>query len=219
MNKRLSPFVIALVSLGTAGPDGSLAERVLPWLPADTESIFVSNSPFDLVRTVPRGLTERDYLGLAASGLPAGPAGGPFAAIEGLRVRAALYAGRRLRMVNGKTGLGLYASMGGCSVLELSAEGSNLVVEQALHRLPRELDAERGIAVLSQAATEGGDPSAKTYLTLVNAQLLFSCSEKEFLLETLDRMQHGAIRAALPDSLPEWRWVRPAGRRMGTKAL
>ncbi len=168
--------------------------------------LLVTNSSFEVGGRSSKGASVYSELAAAGLALPRDE-GALSRSLSGLKVQSGLYYGRRFKLVRGKTGFGLYGSMEGCSILQTSAAVSMEDVGRALRALPGEFTRGERIAVVHHNATAQGDPEGQTYVAMPGSNLIVGCSDRELLVEMLSRKQHKAGREALPEGLPEWRWV------------
>jgi hypothetical protein len=191
----------------------SFVDTVLPWLPADSEAILFSSASFALDEN-PRGILS-EYGALSALAYPAYDKGSALALdVKGLTVQAAVYAGRRFRVIEGKRGLGLVAEMDGCSIISFV---DSKRIDRAISSIPSQLVSGEKIAVIRHSGTPEGDPPSTSYLATLAPGMVIACSERGFLSEILARRRSKAARAAFPEALPEWRWIDRTAKVWGLR--
>jgi hypothetical protein len=197
-------------SMAAAGHE--LADTILSWLPADTETLVVSQQPFAIAApdrtSIPRALElARSYvLGL----LEAPEKEALFKALDGRTVRLAALAARRFfeeepsRATAGDNGpvpLGMVPYQG-CAVYAFADPVPNAI----LARPPE--DSIMGRRVWTSKGSQNDLPDADTYfVSLIKPDLMMVCNNREFFREIVSRIGSPPQRRALPPDLPEWKQV------------
>lgn len=203
---RLALCILIVVGLEGGSPAATLADQVLPWLPADIEVLVVSNVPFFVGEHGVTGLAS--YSQLAGAGWVADQNGGALArAIVATRADAGLYAARRFHIVEGGIDVGSYGTMSGCSVLRLHRSDSSNQVARLFRALQADPSDGDRIAVVASGPRSSIATTPRVYISMPDPRLLVSCSDRGLLSEILSRRRRRAAREALPQTLPEWHSV------------
>ena len=192
---------LVLVSGYGSAQETALADRVLPWLPADTEVLYVAAEPFRVADPNGPAYLTAIYPMMAISVFPdESVASVTWHAVAARTILGAVYVGRNWhkdRMMGG--------ALDNCSILNLQDDVLARVLV-SIERLPTVNLA--GIAVRKLLYSRGrARTETVVYLAVLAPNLLAACSEPTLLRAILDRKQQSARRAALPSSLPEWEWI------------
>jgi hypothetical protein len=197
-------------SMAAAGHD--LADTILSWLPADTETLVVAQQPFAIVvldrNDIPNALEwARSYvLGL----LDAAEKEAMFKALNGRTVRLAALAARRFgeeEPLQTTPRAGEPAPLGvipyqGCAVYAFA----DPVPDQVITRPPE--DSIMGYRVWTSKGSQNDQPDANTYfVSLLKPDLMMVCNNREFFREMISSVDSSPHRRALPAGLPEWKQV------------
>ena len=198
-----------------AAPPSEEFSQILSWLPADTETIVVANGPFsmpDLIppdsQEVPPLVESVDDLKEDFEALPLGLLGFKSdllsSRLQGQKINFAIEGARHFR---NPEGLGT-APFEGCSIAvfarDISDRTSAFLVDSTKAALPSEQIEDQKVAVFQEIL--GSDPWT-IYVDFPKPNIALACSNRDYLREVLVRM-HGARGAmALPDQLPEWKYV------------
>jgi hypothetical protein len=197
-------------SMAAAGHD--LADTILSWLPADTETLVVAQQPFAIVvldrNDIPNALEwARSYvLGL----LDAAEKEAVFKALNGRTVRLAALAARRFgeeEPSKATPRAGEPAPLGmipyqGCAVYAFADP-----VPDAIIARPPE-DSIRGYRVWTSKGSQNDQPDANTYfVSLLKPDLMMVCNNREFFREMISSVDSSPHRRALPAGLLEWKQV------------
>jgi hypothetical protein len=183
-----------------------LAEDILWWFPQDTETVTAAGGPYPL--TVP-GSKPRETLEQVLRGLPLLPLfairDGQFAKqLAGRSVLVAIEASRRFRSPR-SLGLMPYE---GCSVIMLQDELHRAQVSptQWLRTHANKVQEIHGYPV-ALFEEELEEDQWRLLVAVPKPNLLLCATSQSFLSAVLSRMQKRGERRALPDDLPEWRYV------------
>jgi hypothetical protein len=187
--------------------------RVLSWLPADTETLMVANGPFliplsetkideERTRLLSKAEINEKFEALPTSlvGLPEGL----LKRLNGRKVALALEGSRHFRP---PSGLG-----------EMLYQGADLIVFDADIKSLGDAfikDSKNGTAKLEEVEgqkvavfqTQMEEDVWTSFVTFPKANVLIVATDREYLREALVRMNGTSGPRALPDTLPEWKYV------------
>jgi hypothetical protein len=186
---------------------GKQVDTILGWLPADTETIVVAQQPLTLMERDPQYVADALSMarGYVLGFLYAADDGKPANRLQGRTLRLALLAARKFDHQpsdnRGNEPLGLIA-FEGCAVYAFA----NILTESIFGKPPE-------TSVLGQPVWQvKGEQSEKQekdtyFIALRRPDLMLACSNRDLLSGMLSRMAAPPGRLALPQSLPEWKYV------------
>ena len=196
-----------------AAPPAADVEHVLSWLPSDTETVFVAKGPFTIPAAFPQHepVTDKatDYevdqlfqcLPMALLDIGKGHL---LQQLKGQQVNVAIEGSRHARSPHS---LGEQPYEGAAIVI--FGAGSQITPNAVLQKLQGEsIRSEdiQGIHVLVfQEKME--DDLWTTYLAFPEKDVAVVATDRGYLEEVLTRRKGGAQKRALPDSLPEWKFI------------
>ena len=213
----LSSIALLALSVGAAAqaaprqkPEKSPldVDTVLWWLPGDTETVFVAQGPFRMMPRDPRLQPARSLqMILQATNLSA-LAGSEenrrFKQVLGRTVLLAVEGSRRFRPPS-RLGSTLFE---GCEIVQFKDEpgdnGNRL--KQSFERSAKRKETLNGVQVFVYEEMLEQDLWT-TFVASPKANLFLAATNESYLTEVLGRMSHRAETRALPDSLPEWKYV------------
>jgi hypothetical protein len=182
-------------------------DTVLWWLPEDTETIFAAQGPFKLKLQDPRSQPARSLqiiLQTANLSVLAGSEENTrFKQVLGRTVLLAIEGSRHFRP---PSGLGS-TMFDGCEIIEFKGEpGRDSETLKRLEKLAKRKEILNGVEVfvLEEKIEEDiwtafvASPGPNLFLAATNA---------DYLKEVLNRRSYRGETRALPDSLPEWKYV------------
>lgn len=214
-NERDSPPPLAVRSTPAfplqSGPS-QLAQRVLSWLPADTETVITANGPFSLPELNPQAHQTRKesdhevedtfkYLPLALFSFQQGLLGNY---LKGDKLLLAMQGSRHFRA---PSGLGM-APFEGCAIGVFASDitgHANSFMEGAPKRALRmeQIEGHR-VAVFREKLEED---TWTTFVAFPKPNIAVAASNEQYLHEVLSRLNGKGGERALPDTLPEWKHV------------
>lgn len=207
LSRSLKDAVTEARDRSLSAQGGKLADSILTWLPADTETLVVAQEPLAILRerqtTMPAALEEAQ--GYVLGMLAAAEKETLLGALQGRTVTLAALGARHFTNhapdPRGFLPLGLIAYQG-CAIYEFSEP----VPDSMLARPPDE--SVMGQRVWTSTGTQSDAPDADTFfLSLLEPQLVIVCNNREFLREIVSRRGLPQQPRALPASLPEWKLV------------
>ncbi|HKS81113.1 MAG TPA: hypothetical protein VJR23_06375 [Candidatus Acidoferrales bacterium] len=200
-------------------------QRILSWLPADTESVFVANGPFSFPDLEPPDQPS-PFTSASAEELKVDFEAEPLALVgfrNGVlakrlidqRVQIALEGSRHYRAPSG-LGEALYE---GCSIVIFERDVSDRTGAFLKDSLASDHPSEK---IEGQSVTVFQEQLESDTWTILLAfpkpDTVLACSGRDYLREVLARMRGGEgapgahREVALPDSLPEWKYVDARSR-------
>jgi hypothetical protein len=202
-------------------------ERVLSWLPADTESISVAQGPFTL--TIPpaeswtpqtwdpnRAVTDQQ-LAVEFESVPltlfSFDKGSFLKRFEGQRVELAVHSSRHFRAPAG-LGMGPFE---GCEIVVFADdfdEKNKIISDTRNSALQVEEIQGQQVSIFREKLEED---IWTTYVAFPNSRVVLVASDRAFLAEVLRRMQGGTGKRALPDDLPEWKFIETGSQFWGLR--
>jgi hypothetical protein len=207
----------------SAAPPTEDFSRILSWFPADTETIVVANGTFSMPDLSPRETTELppliesvDDLKEDFEALPLGLLGFKSdllsSRLQGQKITFAIEGARHFR---NPEGLGT-APFEGCSLAvfarDISDRTSAFLANSAKAALPSEQIEDQKIAVFQEIL---GSDTWTIYVDFPKPNMALACTNRDFLREVLVRMRGARGAMALPDQLPEWKYIDTRARFWG----
>ena len=206
-------------------PPSEDVQRILSWLPADTETVFVANGPFSFPDLEPPEQPS-PFTSASAEELKVDFEAEPLA-LAGFRngvlakrlidqkVQIALEGSRHYRVPSG-LGEALYEA---CSIMIFTRDvsdrtGAFLKESLASDHPPEKIEGQNVTVFQEQLESD----TWTILLSFPKPDIVLACSGRDYLREVLARMRGGegtpgAHRdVALPDSLPEWKYVDARSR-------
>jgi hypothetical protein len=196
-----------------AAPPSEELQQILAWFPPDTETILVANGPFSFPDLSPREgppalLESVDDLKEDFEGLPLAPFGFKTDLLanrlQGQKVEFAVEGARHFR---NPEGLGA-APFEGCSITEFARDVSDrttpFLADSAKAALPPEQIEDQKVAVYQEQL---GSDVWTIFVDFPKPTLALACTNRDFLHEVLVRMRGARGAMALPDDLPEWKYI------------
>jgi hypothetical protein len=186
-----------------------LANSILDWLPADTETLIVAQQPFTLEpgdrRKIPTALQAARGYALAL--LFSAEHGGLLTALPGRTLRLAALGRRSGKGMeenhnpNGIVPFGMVPYQG-CGVYAFAEP----IGDSIFGRPPD--DSILGHRVWRSKGSQNDSKDRETYLVaFIKPDLLMSCNDREFFEQMATRMSAPAQPRALSANLPEWKLV------------
>ena len=197
-----------------AVPPSEDMQKILSWLPADTETIFVANGPFNLPDLSPREFApgahaespddlKEDFEAIPLSLI--GFKNGLLAnRLQGQKVLVALEGSRHFRS---PTGVG-ESPFEGCSLALFARDVSDRVgpflkdsISMGQHS--EQIEGQQVVVFNEQMESD-------VWTILVDSpqpDLVLACTSRDYLRTLLIRMRGARGAMALPDNLPEWKYV------------
>ena len=199
-------------------------EQVMSWLPADTETITAATGPFVFATDIPRQDDTQDRivsakeLGQSFEDLPLAllqfKEGLLAKRLEGKRITLALEGARHFRAP---------ANLG-----EMPYEGCAIVVfsDTLDHEISSFAKQARGVA-LKVEQIEGEEVSVfqeklesdtwTTFVAFPDEHVILVATDRSYLREVLARLHRNNGQRALPNELPEWKYVNTSARFWGLR--
>ena len=211
------------VTAGKADTQLKGIERVIPWFPADTETVAVSKGPFGFPGKVEANETKGTVIyskDLASSfeGLPLGPVwfkdGLLAKRLEGKTIEFAVEGSRHFRS---PTSLG-EMPYEGCSIISFVDNLRNEMgsfSKDSQHLVWHEEQIESQQVSVFQDKFE--QDTWTLFVTFPNEHLVLLATNRDYLAETLARMHGKGGPRALPSDLPEWNYVNTQARFWGLR--
>jgi hypothetical protein len=190
-------------------------QKVLWWLPEDTETISVVRGAFKVVaRGEPsEDMSAKDYVDLALNQAPLGCLGtikgGAFLKpFIGRTVSFCVEGSRRFRPPSRLGGM----RFEGCSIVMLEqdlAERTALLNQMASQgKVFHNLEGHRVVEFEEKLE----DDTWKLLVAMPAPNILLCATNQEFLAQVLNRMTHREAKRALPEALPEWKHINTEAR-------
>ncbi len=211
LSTELRSAVIAARDSTLASGSNEQIDRVVSWLPTNTETIVVAQQPFTLTEgdphTNPSGLdAARGYV----LGLLDTPGDGSFSKVmDGSTIRFAVLAARKFREhpPDGSEAapLGMIAYEG-CAVYGF---GKAMADETFTKAREEAIAGHRSWLAEGKQYEQGRGATPRTdtfFLTLLKPDLLLACNNREFFSSVLARISSPAEDHVLRDR-PEWKYV------------
>jgi hypothetical protein len=197
-------------------------QRVLAWLPADTETLLVANGPFWMSnfqiggdyqnREVTSEEVEKHFEALTLNLLLR--SGLLEKHFERKKVLLALECSRHFRP---PAGLGESPFEGGALAIfkDDLGDSRDSFMEEAAHVAVRMEEIEgRKVAVFEEPVEQD---IRTIFVTFPQNSVVLAATNKQFLGEMLARMQSAEGQRALPDTLPEWKYVNKRAKFWGLR--
>jgi hypothetical protein len=183
-------------------------DAVLWWLPEDTETIFAAQGPFKLTRQAPRlqpGRSLQIILQTTNLSVLAGSEENQrVKQVIGTTVLLAVEGSRHFRPPS-SLGSTLFE---GCEIIEFKDEpgrdGEKL--KKLFEKAAKRKETLNGVEVFVYEEMLEQDLWTE-FVANPRPNLFLAATNEEYLKEVLNRMSHQAETRALPDSLPEWKYV------------
>jgi hypothetical protein len=195
----MSPQALGAAPQAPAKP-ATRAMDLLWWLPADTETVVVTQTP----ATPPNGpLFEVIKFAEVSFGDTTFPAGAK-RKLRGVSVKASVEGSRHFRP---PSGLGQMRYEGATIFVfdkPLGAHGSAVMSE--LKKSAEGVISIEGLEV-AQMREKFENDVWTSYITIARPDILILATDRQYLAEVLRRRVKREGPRALPDTLPEWRWV------------
>ena len=214
LSSLIASSVIAQTSSGVPRETVAMTDTILSWLPSDTESVIVAQGPYTIPskkkpdHTEQQGLTGAEVSKLWAMTLPMVMFGLDGDSLgERLASRKALVAIEGSRHFRVPRGLGMM-HFEGCEIVVFSEELGdfpNSFAQDAQRDFvgTEEISGQR--ILVFQKKTDGDIWT--TLVAFPRPNVILVATDRNYLAETLARMQGKPGPRALPTSLPEWRHV------------
>lgn len=201
-------------------PPSEEFSQILSWLPADTETILVANGPFSMPDLSPRDnqypqpiVESVDDLKEDFEALPLGLLGFKTdllsSRLQGQKITFAIEGARHFR---NPEGLGL-APFEGCSIAifarDISDRTSLFLKESANAALPSEQIEDQQVAVFQELLESD---TWTIFVDFPKPNIALACTNRDYLHEVLVRMRGARGAIALPDQLPEWKYIDTRAR-------
>jgi len=183
-------------------------DTVLWWLPEDTETIFAARGPFKLTPQDPRLRPARSLQNILQttnlSVLAGSDESRRFKQAVGRTVLLAIEGSRHFRPPS-SLGSTLFE---GCEIIEFKDEpGRNAeTLKKLLGKLAKRKETLNGVEVLVYEEMLEQDLWTE-FVASPRPNLFLAATNENYLKEVLNRMSHQAETRALPESLPEWKYV------------
>jgi hypothetical protein len=186
-------------------------EKVLEWLPEDTETLVVSNGPFQFAESSDKP-TKPLPLAKTLEGVVCYPFGMSPEGGKKLVGREATLAVEGARKFRGPKSLGMW-HYEGCHILVLKS-GLDDSWSKALAAGATKVQKISGHDVHCFEKKQGIPPEDPWtyYFVHPKPNVLLCATDSGYLTETLQRMDQGGAKRALPDDLPEWKQVDRTAR-------
>jgi hypothetical protein len=193
-------------------------QQVLTWLPADTETISVARGPFTLEAPPRQDWTPQTWdpnrvvpdsqLAQMFEGVPLlllnFKNGSLFNRLQGKRVALAVEGSRHFRAPAG-LGMGPFE---GCTIVvfddDLGDDASSLISETRKAALRVEEIQEQKVSIFQEKSEEN---VWTMFVAFPNRKTVLVASDRNYLIEVLTRLHGGTGKLALPNDLPEWKYV------------
>lgn len=205
LSAALKGAVIAQRNRSLSGESNGQINRILKWLPPDTETLMVAQEPF----TVPQPHSNPpSHMVAAASQYTLSPLDGALSdqALEGRTLKFAVLGARKFAnhkpLKNDILPLGLIAYEG-CGVYAFARP----VEESALEPLQTSI---LGHPIREAKALDQNPDAADvetSFASLIKPDLLIACNSRDFLEQVLARIDGPSSTEAFPTSLSEWKQV------------
>jgi hypothetical protein len=201
----------------TIAQDRPRWEAFLGWLPEDTETLIVAQSPFEVRRwndsrwgnPLEQSHFHQDVKRMAGTPeLHIKEGGLPHKAFEGLTVICVVEGSRRFREPGTKLNLGGF-QYDGVHIMQFAA-GADESVKKAFQTCLDKADKKIDVAGVMVASfrLEGSEKNVSThFFCQPRAGILFYATDQTFLEQTLKRIDKKPVKRALAADLPEWKQV------------
>jgi hypothetical protein len=183
-------------------------DTVLWWLPEDTETIFAAQGPFKLTPQDPRSQPGRSLQIILQttnlSVLAGSEENARFKQVLGRTVLLAIEGSRHFRP---PSGLGS-TMFDGCEIIEFKGEPGqdSETLKKLIGRLAKRKEILNGVEVF--VFEEKLEQDLWTvFVASPRPNLFLAATNAGYLKEVLNRMSYHGETRALPDSLPEWKYV------------
>lgn len=193
-------------------------QDLLWWLPADTESVVVARGPFS-IPSVPNETNEKnDQEWFTRKASPADirveleelPLEllyevGLSEALRGYTVAYAMQGSRHFRYPSHGSEVTEYE---GCSIVVFDRDLDGL--ENAISQTPDWKGASKGVISGTQVLSwheKSKDAEWAYFVAFPKPNVLLIANNRKYLLEVLERMAQKKMPRALPDQLPEWKFL------------
>ncbi|MBI3662355.1 MAG: hypothetical protein HY234_04810 [Acidobacteria bacterium] len=184
------------------------AEAVLWWLPPDTETLFVAQGPFRLTRATPATSLERLFeksLQVMAMASLGGKEDDPMGKeLLGAPVDLVVEGARNFRAPKNLGGM----PFDGCQIVVFGREfGSrgDALMKSLEERAEKKLEIDGFRVLLNNEQLE--DDLWEFYVVRPKPNVFIVSTQEGYLKETLNRINQKALARALPEDLPEWKYV------------
>ena len=212
----------------TGSTDQTVGQKdLIWWLPADTESVVAARGPF-LIPYEPDETNERNNLEwftrkasladiraeLEALPLELLDDVDLVGTLKGYTVAYAMQGSRHFREPNGYE----VTEYEGCSIVVFDRSLDGL--ETTIAQMPGWKGASRGAIGGSQVLTwhgEGKDAERTYLLAFPKPNVLLIANNRNYLVEVLERMEQKKMPRALPNELPEWKFLDANARFWGLR--
>jgi len=211
----------------TRNTDQAVVEKnLIWWLPADTESVVAARGPFTIPNEVPNETNEKnDQEWLTRKAAPADIRVGleelPLEllydvdlseTLKGYTVAYAMQGSRHFRPGNE------VMEYEGCSIVVFDRNLDGL--ETTIAQMPDWKGASRGVISGTQVLIwqEKSKDAERTYLlAFPKPNVLLIANNRKYLVEVLERMAQKKMPRALPNELPEWKFLDANARFWGLR--
>ena len=184
------------------------AEEVLWWLPPDTETLFVAQGPFRLTRATPatslERLLEKSLQAMAMASLGGKEDEPMVKELLGAPVDLVVEGARNFRAPKNLGGM----PFDGCQIVvfgqEFGSRGDALM--KALEgRAEKKLEIDGFRVLLNNEQLE--EDLWEFYVVRPLPNVFIVATQEGYLKETLNRINQKALARALPEDLPEWKYI------------
>jgi hypothetical protein len=194
------------------GAPAQLVEQALSWLPADTETVMAANGPFVLPNlnqeAEEAGVNEPDEISGTFQMFPLGL----FSFDKGILGK--YFKGEKVLLaLEGSRNFGAPSGLGegpfqGCGVAvfteDIAARADSFLKDSASVVLRTERMEGHDVAVFQEKME---DDTWTTFVAFPKPNVAVAATNEDYLRGVLARMDRKADERALPDSLPEWKYV------------
>jgi hypothetical protein len=187
-------------------------EQVLSWLPADTETVIAANGPFQFPDLNPEGdvvgpVKESDDIADAFKAIPLG--------LFGLKKRILLkyFKGKVLFALEGSRDFRVPSGLGegqfqGCGVAvfaeDVRASAGSFLEENSAAVLRTEQIEGQQVTVFQETLE---NDTWTTFVAFPKPNIAIAATNEEYLQQVLARINGKRGERALPEGLPEWKYV------------
>jgi hypothetical protein len=194
-------------------------EQALSWLPSDTETLIVANRPFPLSKRDEAKKNARPDVETSFQAMPLTPPGfkNPLLLdhFNGRRVALGLEGARHFRRPRS---LGLMP-FEGCTIVVFAddqSESADAFFKASSSVALRIEEVEEQRVAVFQERTPDNDLWT-TFVSFSKPNLLLVATNLDYLREVLSRMRGKIGPRALPETLPEWKYVNAGAKYWGLR--
>ena len=212
----------------STGASGQTVDQkdLVGWLPADTESVVAARGPFPIAAELDE-TSEKDELKWFTKEATQAEIRARFeelplelfyeldlaAALRGYTVAYAMQGSRHFREPSHGAEV---MEFEGCSIVILEKDLGGL--DSIIRLMPsRKGDSQETIGGTRVLVMQSEDAEWTYFLALPRPNVLLVANNRQYLQEVLERMAHKKAPRALPDQLPEWRFLDANARFWGLR--